>query len=90
MGVRMVRCGGEEEVEGADRPQKSGQAREYYKIGERRRVREQKERQGECRDSHKQCAQMMHPDNGGVDRFRLKVLKLFPSTVQISSWPSEV
>lgn len=44
MGVGTVRCGGEEEVETADRPQKLGQVREYYEIGERQRVREQPER----------------------------------------------
>ena len=47
----MVRCGGEEEAEGEDRPWNTEQAREYYKRGEREK--EQRERAGEFRDSCK-------------------------------------
>lgn len=48
----MVRCRGEK-VEGGRQAAEFGESEEYYMGGERQSVREQQERPGECRDSHK-------------------------------------
>lgn len=48
--------------------QKLGQVREYYRIGEKQKVREQQERAGQVqRLSQTQCVRMMNTAYGDAD-----------------------